>query len=168
MNAQRSGRGKGLRVVQPGERSVSSPGQLPGKQLRCRSGHHKFALDDWEPETEQIPRTVTVMPATEGRLKLMDPCTACWAVTAVTYTHPGGVFDPWLARQLVYGAEWVRMTQGEPRGRRVMRAEKYERGAKQIAELLTRVTALDEDVPPPAVFQPPVVRAVNPARVGGA
>jgi len=134
-------------------------GQLPARQLRCRGAHHTFALDDWIPGETEIPRGVTVMPATEGRLKLVEPCTSCWAVSGVTYTLPGGVFDPYMPRQLVYGSDWVRMEQHEPRGRRLMRAERYQRGAKQIAALLTRVTEVDEaPLPAPAVFRPPASR----------
>jgi hypothetical protein len=84
-------------------------GSIPARQLRCRAGHHHFALDDWLPGEEEIPRGVTVMPASDGRLKLIEPCLDCLAVTGVTYTHPGGIFDGYLRRQIQYGPEWVRL-----------------------------------------------------------
>jgi hypothetical protein len=120
-------------------------GSIPARQLRCRAGHHDFALDRWLPGEEPIPRGVTVMPASEGRLKLVEPCTACLAVTGVTYTHPGGIFDGYLPRHIQYGAEWVRLDRDVPRSRRVMRDARYSAANAQIRELLGRVTTLVED-----------------------
>jgi hypothetical protein len=129
-------------------------GSIPARQLRCRAGHHSFALDRWLPAEEPIPRGVTVMPASEGRLKLMEPCTDCLAVTGVTYTHPGGIFDGYLRRQIQYGAEWVRLDRDVPRSRRVMRDARYSAANAQIRELLGRVTTLVDDGPRRPVAQP--------------
>lgn len=135
-------------------------GDIPARQLCCRGGHHKFPLDDWIPG-EQLPRDITVMPASEGRLKIMEPCRSCRAVTGVTYTHPGGEFDPYLPRQLHYGTDWVRLAMDVPRSRRVMRAARYSSPAAQaqIRELLAGVTTLDEpDTRPVSRVAPAVFR----------
>ena len=122
-------------------------GSIPARQLRCRAGHHSFALDRWLPGEEPIPRGVTVMPASEGRLKLVEPCTDCLAVTGVTYTHPGGIFDGYLPRHIQYGGSWVKLDRDVPRSRRVMRDARYSAANEQIKELLGRVTTLVEDDP---------------------
>jgi hypothetical protein len=134
-------------------------GSIPARQLRCRAGHHNFPLDRWLPGEEPIPRGVTVMPASEGRLKLVEPCGDCLAVTGVTYTHPGGIFDGYLPRHIQYGTDWVRLDRDVPRSRRVMRDARYSAANAQIRELLGRVTTLVEDdprsgrAPAPVVFQ---------------
>jgi hypothetical protein len=120
-------------------------GAIPARQLRCRAGHHNFPLDRWLPGEEPIPRGVTVMPASEGRLKLIEPCGDCLSVTGVTYTHPGGIFDGYLPRHIQYGANWVRLDRDVPRSRRVMRNARYEAANEQIRELLGRVTTLVDD-----------------------
>lgn len=140
-------------------------GDIPARQLCCRGGHHKFPMDEWIPG-EPLPRDITVLPASEGRLKIMEPCRSCRAVTGVTYTHPGGEFDPYLPRHLQYGPEWVRLAMDVPRSRRVMRAARYSTAAAQtqIRELLAGVTTLEEpdDRPAgrvaPAQFTPPEYR----------
>jgi hypothetical protein len=122
-------------------------GSIPARQKRCRAGHHRFPLDDWLPGEEPVPRGVSVMPSTEGRLKLVEPCTACQAVTGVTHTHPGGVFDGYLPRQIYYGKSWVKLDRDVPRSRRVMRDSRYQGQAasEQIKELLGRVVTLVDD-----------------------
>lgn len=121
-------------------------GDIPPRQLCCRGGHHRFPLDDWIPG-EPLPSGITVLPASEARLKIVELCTSCRAVTGVTYTHPGGVFDPYLPRHLQYGADWVRLAMDVPRSRLVMRAARYSgpRAQEQIRELLGRVTTLVGD-----------------------
>lgn len=128
MNTRRAVRRRAgnLRAVEPGQQAVNA-GSIPAKQLRCRSGHHPFPLDAWEPPAP-IPAGVSVMFASEGRYKLMEPCPVCWAATRVTYTHPGGGVDGYLKSSIVYGTNWVRMAMDQPRGRRVMRDEKIRRG----------------------------------------
>jgi hypothetical protein len=128
-------------------------GSIPARQLRCRAGHHSFALDRWLPGEEPLPRGITVMPASEGRLKLVEPCTDCLAVTGVTYTHPGGIFDGYLPRHIQYGGGWVKLDRDVPRSRRVMRNARYEAANEQIRELLGRVTTLvdDDEKPVPGV-----------------
>jgi hypothetical protein len=120
-------------------------GSIPARQLRCRAGHHNFPLDRWLPGEEPIPRGVTVMPASEGRLKLVEPCGDCLAVTGVTYTHPGGIFDGYLPRHIQYGGTWVKLDRDVPRSRRVMRDARYQAANEQIRELLGRVTTLVDD-----------------------
>lgn len=147
MNARR------LRVAGPAE--GMHPEDIPTKQIRCRAGHHRFALDEWEPPAP-IPRGVSVMFASEGRYKLMEPCLACMAVTGVTYTHPGGAVDGSLKRSIVYGTNWVRLPADQPRGRRLMRGVQYRRGEAQLRAFMGQaITSLaDEDressVPPVA------------------
>jgi hypothetical protein len=125
-------------------------GSIPARQLRCRAGHHNFPLDRWLPGEEPIPRGVTVLPASEGRLKLVEPCGDCLAVTGVTYTHPGGIFDGYLPRHIQYGGTWVKLDRDVPRSRRVMRDARYQAANEQIKELLGRVTTLVDDEEDPA------------------
>jgi hypothetical protein len=147
MNDRRDGRGRGgLQVVGREAASETRPEAIPSKQIRCRAGHPRFPMDAWEPPAP-IPAGVIVMFASEGRYKLMEPCQACWAVTGVTYTHPGGGIDGYLRRQLVYGGEWVRMAQGTPRGKGLMRDTLYARGREQLQAFIGKaITDLaDED-----------------------
>jgi hypothetical protein len=131
----------------------NDPGDIPIKQVRCRAGHHKFALDDWEPPSE-IPRGVSVMFASEGRYKMMEPCLACMAATRVTYTHPGGGVDGFLKSGIVYGQNWVRMPMSQPRGSRVMRDERCRRGQAQLTAFMGRaITGLTDEAEPE---RPPV------------
>lgn len=158
MNARRSTRRRAagrLSVIEPGREAVD-PGGIPGKQIRCRAGHHRFAMDDWEPPAE-IPRGVSVMFASEGRYKLLEPCLACLAATRVTYTHPGGGIDGYLKSSIVYGQNWVRMAMDQPRGRRVMRDERYRRGKAQLAGFIGRaVTDLADEAREPEPARSPV------------
>jgi hypothetical protein len=111
------------------------------------------------------------MHASEGRLKIMEPCNDCDAVTGVTYTHPGGVFDGYLPRHIQYGPEWVRLAMDVPRSRRIMRDARYSGpvAAGQIrTELLSRVTTLEEAGERPQRTGPPVIRAVSPVKFKGA
>lgn len=136
-----------LRLAGPAE--GMHPEDIPTKQIRCRAGHHRFALDEWEPPAP-IPRGVSVMFASEGRYKLMEPCLACMAVTGVTYTHPGGAVDGSLKRSIVYGQNWVRLPAGEPRGRRLMRGVQYRRGETQLRAFMGRaLTDLAEEYAEP-------------------
>lgn len=153
MPARKQGRNPKAAHLKAVAETPQEVGSIPARQLRCRAGHHEFALDRWLPGEEPIPRGVTVMPASEGRLKLMEPCTACLAVTGVTYTHPGGIFDGYLPRHIQYGAEWVRLDQDVPRSRRVMRDARYSAASGQIKTLLGQVTTLvgDEPARPAAV-----------------
>jgi hypothetical protein len=157
MNTRRSRRReRNLHVIEPG-REATDPGSIPVKQIRCRAGHHQFALDSWEPPAA-IPSGVSVMFASEGRYKLMEPCPVCWAATRVTYTHPGGGIDGYLKSTIVYGTNWVRMAMGQPRGRRVMRDEKVRRGKDQLAAFIgSAVTSLADEArePEPARTVPP-------------
>lgn len=138
------------------EASETRPEAIPSKQVRCRAGHHKFPLDEWEPP-DPVPAGVIVMFASEGRYKLMEPCRACWAVTGVTYTHPGGGVDGYLKRHIVYGSEWVRMAQGAPRGKGLMRDTLYARGQAQLQVFIGRaITTLAEDDREPGPARPPV------------
>jgi hypothetical protein len=140
-------------------------GALPASQVVCRSGHHRFALDDWDPG-EEIPRSVTAMHADEGRYKLLEPCLKCWAVTRVTFTHPGGGIDGYLRPVLRYGKEWVKLDADVPRGRRVMRDQKYQRGQGRLKALIGRAVTLTEDAEDaePSARRPvprPVFRGVS-------
>jgi hypothetical protein len=160
MNTRRAVRRRAgnLRAVEPGQQAVNA-GSIPAKQLRCRSGHHPFPLDAWEPPAP-IPAGVSVMFASEGRYKLMEPCPVCWAATRVTYTHPGGGVDGYLKSSIVYGTNWVRMAMDQPRGRRVMRDEKIRRGQDQMAAFIgSAVTSLADEArePEPARRVPPVI-----------
>lgn len=147
-----------LKAVEETPETPAEVGGVPVRQLCCRGGHHEFALDKWIPG-EPLPRGITVLPASEGRLKILEPCESCRAVTGVTYTHPGGVFDPYLPRQIHYGAEWVRLAMDVPRSRRVMRAARYSSkvAQAQIRELLAGVTTLEEPDDRPASGVAPAV-----------
>lgn len=144
-----------LRVV--GERaSETRPEAIPPRQRRCRAGHHDFPLDRWMPPSP-VPRGVAVMFASEGRYKLVELCSACEAVTGVTYTHPGGGFDGYLRRHIVYGSEWVRMAQDVPRGKALMRDTLYAEGRKQMQAFIGQaITALAEGDREPEPSRPPV------------
>jgi hypothetical protein len=160
MNTRRTARRReaNLRAVEPGQQ-VLDPSAIPVRQLRCRSGHHRFALDDWEPPAE-IPRGVSVMFASEGRYKMLEPCLACLAATRVTYTHPGGGIDGYLKSGIIYGTNWVRMAMDRPRGRRVMRDEKVRRGRRQLDAFIgSAVTSLADEArePGPVPRVPPVI-----------
>jgi hypothetical protein len=151
MNARRTARRRqgSLHAVEPGTEAVN-PGSIPTRQIRCRAGHHDFALDDWEPPAE-IPRGVTVMFASEGRYKLLEPCLKCMAATRVTYTHPGGGIDGYLKSTITYGQNWVRMAMDQPRGRRVMRDERCRRGKTQLDAFIgAAITGLTEEAVEPA------------------
>jgi hypothetical protein len=144
-----------LRAVEPG-RAVIDPSGIPARQIRCRAGHHQFALDDWEPPGA-VPPGVSVMFASEGRYKLMEPCRVCMAATRVTYTHPGGGIDGFLKSGILYGPAWVPMSAGQPRGRRAMRDEKLRRGRSQMSSFIGRaVTSLTAEDREPADQRPPV------------
>jgi hypothetical protein len=156
MNTRRTRRRDSLRVVGREQASETRPEAIPIKQVRCRAGHHRFPLDEWEPPGP-VPAGVSVMFASEGRYKLVEPCRACQAVTGVTYTHPGGQVDGHLRRQIIYGDEWVRMAQGTPRGKRVMRGEMYDRGQAQMQAFIgAAVTALADGARGPEPGRPPV------------
>jgi hypothetical protein len=144
------------RPAEDDELSIELRG-IPGKQVRCRTGHHRFAMDDWEPG-ENIPvRGVSVMPASDGRFALLEPCLACWEVTRVTYTHPGGGIDGHLQSHIRYGKGWKKIPSHLPRGKRVLRSEKYRRGEHQLKALLGRVVTVDGN----EVSAPPPVSAVK-------
>lgn len=107
------------------------------------------------------------MHASEGRLKILEPCSDCSAVIGVTYTHPGGGFDGYLPRHIQYGPEWVRLAMDVPRSRRIMRDARYSSpvAADQIrTQLLSRVTILEEEDERPQRTGPPVIRAVDPIK----
>jgi hypothetical protein len=113
-------------------------------------------MDDWEPPAA-IPRGVSVMFASEGRYKLMEPCLVCMAATRVTYTHPGGEVDGFLKSGIVYGSNWVRMAMSQPRGRRVMRDERCRRGKNQLQDFIGRaITDLADEVQVPEPARSPV------------
>lgn len=164
MNARTTRRHReNLRAVEPGEH-VIDPAGIPIKQIRCRAGHHKFALDDWEPPAE-IPRGVTVMFASEGRYKLLEPCLTCMAATRVTYTHPGGGIDGFLKSSITYGKNWQKMAMDAPRGRRVMRDERCRRGKKQLDAFIgAAITDLADDAREP---EPETRRGVPPVILRG-
>lgn len=150
-------------VLIPSDRKEQAEelGNIPARQIRCRKGHHAFALDDWIPG-EEIPRGVAAMHASEGRYKLVEPCLNCSEVSRVTLTHPGGGIDGYLQSHLVYGPGWYRLPSYIPRGRRAMRDEAYRRGGRQLQALIGRaVTLLEDD-------DQPVIRAVQPVRFQGA
>lgn len=146
MNARTTRRRRdSLRSVELGEH-VADPSGIPIKQIRCRAGHHRFALDDWEPPDPIPGRGVTVMFASEGRYKLLEPCLACMAATRVTYTHPGGGIDGFLKSGIVYGKNWRKMAMDAPRGRRVMRDERCRRGQAQLTAFIgSAITSLADE-----------------------
>jgi hypothetical protein len=138
--------------------SETRPEAIPAIQRRCRAGHHDFPMDHWLPPAP-VPRGVTVMFASEGRYKLVELCSACQAVTGVTYTHPGGAVDGHLRRQIVYSSEWVKLAQGVPRSKGLIRETLYADGREQLEAFIGRaITTLTAEYDEPeARGVPPVI-----------
>lgn len=108
---------------------------MPPEEVRCRSGHHRFARDTVLPG-QQWPDSVRAWPDGEGRIKIEDPCVDCKMVWRITKTGYDGQLDAFAKPYLVYDEDWVRIPQGLDRRKRTVRAEGYRRSrAKDSASL---------------------------------
>jgi hypothetical protein len=128
-------------------------GAMPGRQVVCRSGYHDFAMDRWDPTTP-VPKSVTVMHASDSRYKFLDPCRNCGEATRVIYTHPGGRVDGFMETGIIYGGGWHKIPNHLPRTKRIVRAEKYRRGRKFLEDAISGAVTVVADEEPVPVPQP--------------
>jgi hypothetical protein len=105
---------------------------IPDHIVRCRSGKHRWALEEQEPG-EPFPSSVSAEPAREGSYLLIEPCGRCGAEKH-TLTGPGG--DLYAARSwIIYPPDWVVIPGDFPRGKLTLKAEWNRRNKQNFTRL---------------------------------
>jgi hypothetical protein len=119
-------------IASPDRKLLRLLARVPAKQVRCRSGKHKWASEEQEPG-EPFPQEV-VAHRQEGCYLIEDPCLRCGAVK-YTLTGLGG--DLYTARSwILYPHDWVTIPSEFPHGKATFKMEWNRLNKRPYAVLL--------------------------------
>lgn len=129
-------------IVSSDRRLLRMLSRAPAKQVRCRSGHHRWASEEQEPG-EPVPREV-VAHRREGRYLIEDPCVRCGAEKH-TLTGEGG--DLYTARSwIIYPPDWVTIPSEFPHGKSTFKMEWNRLNKRPYAVLLKQADREEAEI----------------------